>query len=229
LPPLSPSVLENSEPSNQLTRTILPQSITSVTTDKDLSAASLFLETRRHAETYLHHHTFELVPGCGVSLEVAVQRAVAMVQYEQTGQPLKQILSTESSEKTIQIEKTQKQGILRMANAEPLVFSAEDLPLPPNMSYAKDISRLFRDWEDRTCAQVIVKGVHVPYRYWGCLYRDISPTSWKILKQKFSEAKVRFLEYTVYPRLCRADQDRKSWPRSKNATQTRTRFGQRTP
>ena len=185
LPPLSSSVLENSGRSNQLTRTILPQSITSVTTDKDLSVASLFLETprknraqfqvvehtqvsptkNRHAETYLHHHTFELVPGCGVSFEGAVQRAVAMVQYEQTGRPLKQTLSTESSEKTIQKEKTQKQGTLRMANAEPLVFSAEDLPLPPNMGYAKDISRLSRDWEDRTCAQVIVKGVHVPYRY----------------------------------------------------------------
>lgn len=78
---------------------------------------------------------------------------------------------------------------------EPLVFSALDLLVAPNMGYAKDIGRLFRDWEDRTCAQVIVKGVHVPYRYWGRLYRDTSPTSWKMLKQEFSEAKVRLFRF----------------------------------
>jgi hypothetical protein len=62
-------------------------------------------------------------------------------------------------------------------------------PLPV---HAKNISRLFREWEDRTCAQVVVKGVHVPYRYWGRLYREFAPASWKVLKQEFSEAKVRF-------------------------------------
>lgn len=135
---------------------------------------------------------FEPVPGCGKELEEAVRDAVCDIHYEQTGQPLPVHPDAESSKKTTSTKKSGKQGILRMPDAPPLVFSELDLPSPPNMGYAKNISRLFREWEDRTCAQVVVKGVHVPYRYWGRLYRDIAPASWKVLKQEFSEAKVRF-------------------------------------
>ena len=61
---------------------------------------------------------------------------------------------------------------------------------------AKDISRLFREWDDRTSAQVIVKGVHVPYRYWGRLYRDIAPKSWKVLNKH--SVKPRFVSFESY-------------------------------
>jgi hypothetical protein len=143
---------------------------------------------------------FEPVAGCGKELTEAVRNAVSDIHYEQTGQPLPIHPNAESSGKTTSAGKSEKQGTLRMPNTSPLVFSALDLPLPPNMGYAKDISRLFREWEDRTCAQVIVKGVHVPYRYWGRLYRDIAPASWKVLKQEFSEAKVRFFESYLHSR-----------------------------
>lgn len=191
-------------------RRVFPQSATTIITDKDFSVDTLSLETPRkdltqnpvvehiqvspskskHSASYLHLHMFEPVPGCGKELVEAVRDAVSDIHYEQTG-PVHP--DAESSKKTTSVEKPERQGILRMPSTPPLVFSEFDLPSPPNMGYAKDISRLFREWEDRTCAQVVAKGVHVPYRYWGRLYRDIAPKSWKVLKQEFSEAKVRFL------------------------------------
>lgn len=87
--------------------------------------------------------------------------------------------------------KKQKTLSLNMKHAQ-ITYTLNDVPAPPRVEYASDISTLFRDWDDETRVQVHVKNVCVPVRYWGKLYKGHMSETWTIIKQHYSNWKVRF-------------------------------------
>jgi hypothetical protein len=73
-------------------------------------------------------------------------------------------------------------------------YMIEDIQWPLGaVSFRNDIPGLIREWEESS--RVHLKGIPVPMKYWGQLFRGIQHKSWEVLKKGYSEQKVKFQEF----------------------------------
>ena len=145
------------------------------------------LEPRPYAAVYRHVHIFEPVPGVGVSFEQAVENAVHNIQYNRTGERISSEITNPGRECS-PLMKVAKVRMIRFPWGRTLEYTEGDCPVAPAMDWKYDISRLFREWEDQSSRILNIKGVGVPPRYWGRIYRGT--TGWSVIKQSHSEARV---------------------------------------
>jgi hypothetical protein len=142
--------------------------------------------------TVIHYHVFNNQSNNEMNLKAAVKGALQDIQAGRTEQSIlpNPVISSSNSITARRQPKT-RTFTLPQTGAK-IVFTEQDLPIPSNISWADDISRLFRDWNNSTSEMaILVKGIRVPPRYWSRLYRGIIPDSWDVVKQLHSEAKVR--------------------------------------
>lgn len=90
-----------------------------------------------------------------------------------------------------------EQRTLRLGDGTLLSFSQSDLPASPFVSFAKDIPRLGRMWDDtlpgwdmNDCV-LHVKGHPIALKYWPHIFRWRSGTKWDKLKKPWHEWQVR--------------------------------------
>jgi hypothetical protein len=64
-----------------------------------------------------------------------------------------------------------------------VLFSTDDIPDPPNMSFSQDIAELDRIWDDSspqwsTNSPLVIHGNHIPMKYWPDVYKYRSSKQW---------------------------------------------------
>lgn len=70
-------------------------------------------------------------------------------------------------------------------------YTIEDIKWPLGaISFKDDIPGLIREWHESS--RVYLKGIPVPMKYWGQLFRGIQHESWEVLKKGYSQQKVGF-------------------------------------
>jgi len=70
-------------------------------------------------------------------------------------------------------------------------YTIDDIQWPLGaISFKDDIPGLIREWHESS--RVCLKGIPVPMKQWGQLFRGIQHESWDILKKGYSEQRVSF-------------------------------------
>ncbi len=73
-----------------------------------------------------------------------------------------------------------------------IAFDKTTVPNPPQVSFADDISRLFREWHQ---SELLVIGGHgIPIKHWGWFYKKrthIKSHVWDVIRAKWNKWKVR--------------------------------------
>ncbi|KAH9011179.1 hypothetical protein EDB83DRAFT_2580439, partial [Lactarius deliciosus] len=81
---------------------------------------------------------------------------------------------------------------LKLANGAVLSFSKQSVPDPPSISFAKDIPRLIRMWDDGSPewspseAVLRVQGVPIALKHWPVLYRYGKSGQWAGTKKNWA-------------------------------------------
>ncbi|KAF8907238.1 hypothetical protein CPB84DRAFT_1843947 [Gymnopilus junonius] len=94
---------------------------------------------------------------------------------------------------------------LTLGNGRKLVFTADDIPSPPAVSFAHDIPTLNKMWDDTSehwdnNSQLWIKGIPIPIIYWKDIYTskpnvNWKPRQWKGIKGKCFNWKVLVHRY----------------------------------
>ena len=85
---------------------------------------------------------------------------------------------------------------LNLANGKSLTFSKSSVPDPPSISFAKDLHRLIRIWDDSAPewtpseALVHLEGEPIAVKYWRDLYRYGKPRQWMGTKKHWTNWRV---------------------------------------
>lgn len=95
---------------------------------------------------------------------------------------------------------------IKLANGRMLGFSKLSIPDPPSISFAKDVPRLVRMWDDSASewdsseAVLRVQGEPIALKYWPNLYR-YGTGQWAGIKKNWSKWQVRVFPRSLMPRL----------------------------
>lgn len=151
--------------------------------------------------TYHHHHYIVPSDRATDNLEETMQRIVQEATAGKSGTlaPLsrsKRANSQTADAASSSPTKKKKTTTIVMSHGK-VTFTIDDVPAPPHVKYAENMSALFNDWEDETSAQVYVRGVSVPVRYWGTLYKGHMSETWTLIKGHYSNWKVCLLTSTL--------------------------------
>jgi hypothetical protein len=91
---------------------------------------------------------------------------------------------------------------LKLGNSTIISFTPDDVPLPPAPTFAHDLPRLNRMWDDTSTywdgqSALRIKGIPIAIIYWPIVYASSKVDGpwksghWNILKSRHSEWKVR--------------------------------------
>lgn len=90
------------------------------------------------------------------------------------------------------------QGDLKLGNGTVLRFSKQSVPDPPSISFAKDIPRLTRMWDDSSAewnpveAVLHIQGQPIALKYWQDVYRYGKAGQWAGTKKNWANWRVSF-------------------------------------
>ncbi|KAF8868456.1 hypothetical protein CPB84DRAFT_1740413 [Gymnopilus junonius] len=94
---------------------------------------------------------------------------------------------------------------LTLGDGQQLVFTADDVPVPPAVSFARDIATLNMMWDDtsehwKNDSKMRIKGIPIAIVYWNDIYTskpniNWKPKQWKGIKGKWFNWKVIVRRY----------------------------------
>jgi hypothetical protein len=98
---------------------------------------------------------------------------------------------------------------LKLGNNTIISFTPDDVPLPPAPTFAHDLPRLNRMWDDTSTywdgqSALRIKGIPIAIIYWPIIYASSKVDGpwksghWNILKSRHSEWKVRHMHYSLF-------------------------------
>ncbi|OSD07468.1 hypothetical protein PYCCODRAFT_1463720 [Trametes coccinea BRFM310] len=85
-------------------------------------------------------------------------------------------------------------------DGERIPFDRTTVPNPPQVSFANDLSRLFREWHQSTL--LVISGRGIPIKHWAWFYKKrthIKPQVWDVMRAKWNKWKSLVEERDRFP------------------------------
>jgi hypothetical protein len=148
---------------------------------------------------YFHLHAHRFPISNRQELRTEFERVIHDIDQGRMGSPVSitparrkrtNITQQQEGEHDAPPTKRVKTRTLKMEHAT-ITFCSKDIPIPPAITFVDDIDRLDKVWDSVEDAVVSVKGERVPLKYWNQLWAGLDPQAWTILKQDYSDWKVR--------------------------------------
>lgn len=138
---------------------------------------------------YRHCYTVEKTDGEEIDIPALLQ---SLAQHTTTQSPSKTLQSTTSKQSDPSSPLRPKTMSLYLTHSKKTItFTALDISDPPHLTYFDDLDALPVEWEKSS--HLVIKGVPIPLKYWSQVFRWARPEAWSVIKNNWTNWKVRHL------------------------------------
>ena len=136
---------------------------------------------------YRHCYTVEKKDGGEIDIPALLQ---SLAHHTAVQSPSRDLQSSKAaSSRSLSPVKPKSKTLFLTDFKKTITFTALDISDPPHLKYSDDLDQLSVDWESSSYLRI--KGVPIPLKYWAEVYRWAKPEQWSILKDTWTNWKVR--------------------------------------
>ena len=138
---------------------------------------------------YRHCYTVEKKDGEEIDIPALLQ---SLAHHTTVQSPSKDLQSSQAApSRSLSSVKPKSKTLFLTDFKKTITFTALNISDPPHLKYSDDLDQLPVDWESSSYLRI--KGVPIPLKYWAEVYRWAKLKQWSILKDTWTNWKVRSL------------------------------------